>query len=206
MLIARNHRVQDPTPQNKDPLRQVPILADLHGNWTNKLYRTTCVAQCFLQDAQRFCDEKNGYPKILAEAVEPCPADEVSAVPNPRSKGLSSLLDSFWRYWGVAWLWLWRYSKRVIARFGPRETASFGSMSTGIPKLERFVILVHCGIEPELDGPFDSDEEQLVAARQFRNSDEDNVAFWLDVCDGRPTVGAYSGKDMEESDDGRTQS
>jgi len=60
-----------------------------------------------------------------------------------------------------------------------------------------YVIEVSGGIEPLVSGPYATSTEQQEAARKFRNQDEDNISFWLDIGpDGTPEVGAYSGKAM----------
>ena len=50
-------------------------------------------------------------------------------------------------------------------------------------------------VEPEVHGPFGTVGDQSKAARNLRANDEDaeNGLYWLDVVDGVPQVGAYSG-------------
>jgi hypothetical protein len=67
--------------------------------------------------------------------------------------------------------------------------------------MRKYAILVTGGIEPELAGPFDTITERDQAAKKFRNSDEDNIAFWLNITEkGVPTVGSYSGLFMDDHD------
>jgi len=62
------------------------------------------------------------------------------------------------------------------------------------PKTNHYVLLIHGDIEPEVIGPFDSEEARDQAAKALRSgdSDMDNGIFSLD-CTGKPKVKAYSG-------------
>ena len=64
--------------------------------------------------------------------------------------------------------------------------------------MKYYAIHVHGCIDPELKGPYSTCEIRNSAAKDLRNSDEEDVVFWLDITDnGRPRVGAYSNAFME---------
>lgn len=62
------------------------------------------------------------------------------------------------------------------------------------PKTNHYVLLIHGDIEPEVIGPFETEDARDQAAKALRadDSDMDNGIFSLD-CTGKPEVEAYSG-------------
>lgn len=57
-----------------------------------------------------------------------------------------------------------------------------------------YIIKVHGGIEPELAGPYRTEEARDKAAKRFCKSDDSNSVFWLDAPADDVKVGAYSNK------------
>lgn len=54
--------------------------------------------------------------------------------------------------------------------------------------------------EPYIDGPFATREIRDAKAVEYRNNaqaSEDIMVMWLDIEDGKPVSGPYSGADME---------
>jgi len=62
------------------------------------------------------------------------------------------------------------------------------------PKTNYYVLLIHGDIEPEVIGPFETEEARDQAAKALRadDSDMDNGIFSLN-CTGKPEVDSYSG-------------
>lgn len=62
-----------------------------------------------------------------------------------------------------------------------------------------YLINVFGCVEPEIVGPFATFEERDIAALNLRkDQDEADALFWLDVENGVPTTGAYSGGFFED--------
>lgn len=64
-------------------------------------------------------------------------------------------------------------------------------------KSKLYVLHVEGCIEPSVKGPFKNCKARDAKAKKLRNADEDDGVFWLDVKDGKPIVGSYSGGFME---------
>lgn len=66
--------------------------------------------------------------------------------------------------------------------------------------IRRYLVPVHGCVEPELEGPFEDDEERLERAREIHaEQDQDDALFWLDIpSDGEPVIGAFAGGDFKE--------
>jgi hypothetical protein len=62
-----------------------------------------------------------------------------------------------------------------------------------------YLVTTYGDVEPELQGPFASTDERDIAAGKFRNEDDDNGVYQLDIEeDGTPTIYPYSGREMDE--------
>lgn len=63
-----------------------------------------------------------------------------------------------------------------------------------------WLVVMEGDIEPDLRGPFASDDERGEAAKKHRRSDpnmEDGL-YPLNVTDGKPCMGSYSGRFFDE--------
>lgn len=66
----------------------------------------------------------------------------------------------------------------------------------------KLYLLVTEGVEIGLKGPYKSRQQRLSAARDLRNlGGEDFGVHWLDVLDGVPSVGDFSGGQIEVSEE-----
>lgn len=73
------------------------------------------------------------------------------------------------------------------------------------PLVELYLVTVFGCVEPELHGPFNSDEERLEEARNWAGDDDDMV-FALDIENGKPSVSAFTEAEIRgEIDEGDLQ-
>jgi hypothetical protein len=63
-----------------------------------------------------------------------------------------------------------------------------------------YLQIIVSDVEPEIIGPFNSEEERLNAAIDHRQEDPDKEdgLFKLDITDGIPEIGTFSGGDLDE--------
>jgi len=62
-----------------------------------------------------------------------------------------------------------------------------------------YLIDVVGSIDPALLGPFETDAKRDEQARLFHKAQRDDDAlFWLDVKDGEPSIGSYTGEFFKE--------
>jgi hypothetical protein len=70
--------------------------------------------------------------------------------------------------------------------------------------MKHYVIYVWRDVEPQLHGPFPSDESQIEAAKLLDKVGAEGGLFWLDIEDDVPTIGAFDPLTFGEMDDGKT--
>lgn len=78
---------------------------------------------------------------------------------------------------------------------------------SGEGKKAFYVEVVHGDVEPELLGPFRSElARDMEAKRQRQTVDPtgENGIFWLDLVDGKPSVGPYTGGFLNGTFSGRS--
>ena len=56
------------------------------------------------------------------------------------------------------------------------------------------------GVMANMHGPFKSGDQRNQAAKVVRNQDDDTICFWLNITNGEPHIGEYSGGFMEGDD------
>ncbi|MBU1248747.1 MAG: hypothetical protein KKB70_08615 [Proteobacteria bacterium] len=66
-------------------------------------------------------------------------------------------------------------------------------------KIDRYLIVSHGDVDPEIRGPFVNDEEVVTQARAYRlgESDDDGL-FRLNVIDGKPEIHTFCGGVLED--------
>jgi hypothetical protein len=56
-------------------------------------------------------------------------------------------------------------------------------------------------VDPDMIGPFSSPEAQMEMAKKIHaEQDQDDGLFWLNIVDGKPEIGAFSGGDFMEKE------
>jgi len=66
------------------------------------------------------------------------------------------------------------------------------------PLTKYYVVLVEGDVEPEQFGPFDTERERDIKARELRNENDEDGIYWLDMKGKEPEIGSYSGMFFEE--------
>jgi hypothetical protein len=78
-------------------------------------------------------------------------------------------------------------------RAGSRQ-APFAFQGKEKPMNQYYVLVAWGCVEIELVGPFETEELRDKRARELRKESDTNDGVWaLDLIDGKPTVGDYSG-------------
>jgi len=71
-------------------------------------------------------------------------------------------------------------------------------MSVEEQPTERYLIVVWGDIEPDIHGPYETDESRSLAARTLRQEEgPEHGIYGLDVVDGMPEVFSFSGGELE---------
>lgn len=80
--------------------------------------------------------------------------------------------------------------------------STFDLLGAQAPKVDYYVVQVWGDVEPELHGPYTTDDERDAAAKKIREDDQDDLpggVYWLDVTAvDAPEIGAYSGGFFQE--------
>jgi len=61
----------------------------------------------------------------------------------------------------------------------------------------RYLICMRYGIEPELIGPYISEEFRTFGARKLHQESDEDVVFWMNITDEGPVTGTYSNGFLE---------
>lgn len=73
------------------------------------------------------------------------------------------------------------------------------------PSTNRYLVVVVGDVDPYLKGPFKSDATRLAAARRYRKEEDGDLndgMYRLDIdAKGRPTIGAFSGGEVDVEDE-----
>ena len=66
------------------------------------------------------------------------------------------------------------------------------------PDVELYVLGVWGEVEPEMIGPFDTDEERITAAQKYLadNDGAESSVFRVDVTDGVPSTSSFTNHEM----------
>lgn len=59
--------------------------------------------------------------------------------------------------------------------------------------MQHYLLVVWCDIEPEIQGPFDTEEERDIKAREIRREEGDEHGLFMLDAEGEVEVNAYSG-------------
>lgn len=73
------------------------------------------------------------------------------------------------------------------------------------PKVNHYLVIVFGDVDPYLRGPYKTDATRLAAARRHRKEEDGDLndgMYRLDIdAQGRPTIGAFSGGELDVEDE-----
>lgn len=61
-----------------------------------------------------------------------------------------------------------------------------------------YLLIIWGDLEPELEGPFDTEEDRDIRAKKFREEEGDEHGLYMLNSEGEAEVNAYSGEFFEE--------